>query len=56
MVFKEILITTKQLVERDLYHNDIKPGNICYTFQNNELNIFLIDLDTMDFKKRTSCT
>ena len=39
-----------------MYHNDIKPGNICYTFENNELNIFLIDLDSIDFKKRTGCT
>lgn len=39
-----------------MYHNDIKPGNICFTTENGELNIFLIDLDSIDFDKRTGCT
>jgi len=39
-----------------LYHNDIKPGNICFTMENGELKIFLIDLDSIDFDKRTGCT
>jgi hypothetical protein len=32
MVYKELLITMVQLIERNMYHNDIKPKNICYTF------------------------
>ena len=55
MVFKEIMLTMEQLIERQLYHNDIKPGNICYEMKNDEINIFLIDLDSIDFRIRTGC-
>ncbi len=55
MVFKEIMLTVEQLIERELYHNDIKPGNICYEMKNDEINIFLIDLDSIDFRIRTGC-
>ena len=50
MVYKELLITMVQLIERNIYHNDIKPGNICYKFDyNNQLEIYLIDLDSISF-------
>ena len=41
MVFKELMIALVELKERNIYHNDLKPDNICYTFDDNQLNIFI---------------
>jgi|688.fasta_scaffold1674014_2 hypothetical protein len=49
MVFKELMIALVELKERNIYHNDLKPDNICYTFDDNQLNIFMIDLDSLAF-------
>ncbi len=32
MLFKELLIALVELNERKIYHNDIRPSNIYYTF------------------------
>jgi hypothetical protein len=32
MLFKELMILLVELTKRSIYHNDIKPSNICYTF------------------------
>jgi hypothetical protein len=49
MVYKELLIAMVQLNERNIYHNNINPANICYILDDYQLNIFIVDIDSISF-------